>query len=250
MVKISIVVVTFNSAETLDDTLKSIDKQNVRPFEVLLIDGASSDETIAIASKYKALNLSIVSEKDNGIYDAMNKGLKLSNGEVIGFLNSDDVYNNTSVLQKISDRFADESIDAVYGDVIYTDRQDTNIVKRFWKSGGFDPNKFNSGWCLPHPTFYIRTALTKEIGYFDISFDLAADYDFITRSVIKHGVSLSYIPEVLVKMRLGGATNKNIINIFRQNKQIIKSLKKNKIQVNILRFFFEKILIKIRERLS
>jgi len=246
--KISIITATFNSIKNIEDCVNSVRKQSYDNIEHIIVDGASKDNTVPfLKSKFNKFT-KIVSEEDNGIYDAMNKGVKLANGDLIAFLNSDDFYANDNVVAKIVNLFKNEpSIDACYSDLIYIDK--VNILKtiRYLKSCEFKPGLFLKGWCPPHPTFIARRSVFKRYGDFDLNYPLASDFDLMMRFLEIHRIKSMYIPEVWVHMRIGGVTNKNLKNILQQNLEILNSFKKNGLSLNVFRFFFNKIISRFNQ---
>jgi glycosyltransferase involved in cell wall biosynthesis len=221
MIKISIITVCYNSESTIIESLNSVINQFYPNIEFIVIDGGSTDSTLEILKKYISNIDILISEKDNGIYDAMNKGLKLASGDVVGFLNSDDIFLNNSSITQIAQVFNQNSeVGILYANLYYVKKNNVNKIIRYWKSKQYFINYFNFGNVPPHPTFYIKTNLIKNIGYFNLNFKLAADYEFMFRSLIKYKIKSYYLNEYIIKMRLGGATNKSLINIFKQNKEI------------------------------
>lgn len=215
-ITISIITATHNSAATLCDSLDSVIAQTV-PVEHLLIDGGSRDDTLAIAESYPHI-AKIISERDRGIYDAMNKGIALAGGEVVGILNSDDFYADPLVLSRVAAVFEDPAVDSCYGDLVYVAPDDTGRITRTWKSGSFARNKFFWGWMPPHPTFFVRRSIYERYGMFNLDLGLAADYELMLRFLVWRGISTAYIPKVLVKMRTGGASNASLINRLKSNR--------------------------------
>lgn len=240
--KITIVTVCYNSERTIKTTLDSVKDQTYKNIEHLIIDGNSNDETLSIIKKYPHV-MKTISESDKGIYDAMNKGIKLATGNVIGFLNSDDFYANNRVIYKVAREFEnDQKIDACYSDLVYVNQFKTSKIIRYFKSSEFKKGLFSLGWCPPHPTFFVRRSVYERLGKFDINYRIASDVDLMIRFIEKHKIKTQYMPEVWVKMRMGGITNKNLKNIWLQNKEILLSLNKNNLSVNILKFFIFKII--------
>ncbi|WP_127128458.1 glycosyltransferase family 2 protein [Pseudoflavitalea rhizosphaerae] len=215
---ISIITATYNSAATVRDTLECIASQDYAQVEHIIVDGLSKDNTLNIVSEFPHVK-KVVSEKDKGIYDAMNKGVSLASGEVIGILNSDDFYCHPQVLTNVMKAFADPSIDAAYGDLHYVQQQDTQKIVRRWKAGRFSPNSFYYGWMPPHPAFFVRRKVYEQAGLFNISLRSAADYELMLRVLVKHKMKAVYLPEVLVKMRAGGVSNATLRNRLRANKE-------------------------------
>ncbi len=246
--KISIITVTFNNAEVLDDCIKSVLNQSHNSIEHIVIDGGSKDDTIKILKKYKNHLSKFISEPDQGIYHAMNKGIKLADGDVIGFLNSDDFYAHNKVLSKVCDMLkSNQELDACYSDLIYVDKLTASKTIRYFKSSKFIPGSFSKGWCPPHPTFFVRSSLFKKYGNFDISFNIASDVDLMMRFLEVYNIKSLYVPEIWVKMRMGGTTNKNLANIISQNREILGSLKKNGLPFNKVNFFINKIISRSKQ---
>jgi len=242
----SIITVTYNSASTLNDCITSVRTQNYSDIEHIIIDGGSKDGTLSLLNSKSDGFANIISEPDKGIYDAMNKGIKLATGEIIVFLNSDDFYINHKVISRVVREFErDPLLDACYADLIYVDQFDTSKIIRFMKSSKFKEGLFSKGWCPPHPTFFVRRSVFKKFGNFDLNFRFASDVDLMMRFLEKYKIKSQYISEVWVKMRMGGISNKNLKNIWLQNKEIIQSFNKNKIQINLFKFLIFKIISRI-----
>lgn len=217
MFSISIITATYNSENTIQHCLTSLVDQSF-PFEHIIIDGGSTDRTIDIIKSHKLPPSHFISEPDNGLYDAMNKGIALANGEVIGILNSDDFYANNQVLKKVNELFRKNEIDSCYADLQYVDANNTSKVTRNWKAGEFKRNTFFSGWMPPHPTFFVRRKMYEKYGGFNLNFGSASDYELMLRFLVKHRISTAYIPEVLVYMRSGGVSNSSLKNRIKANR--------------------------------
>lgn len=216
--KISIITATYNSAATVRDTLACIAAQEYPFIEHIIVDGISTDNTLEIVKEFAHV-AKVVSEKDKGIYDAMNKGVQLAGGEVIGILNSDDFYTGPSVLEKVAAAFEDPAVEAVYGDLQYVKADNVQIVTRTWKSGHFQKNNMYYGWMPPHPTFFVRRHIYEKCGLFNINLRSAADYELMLRVLLKYDARVRYIPEVLVKMRAGGMSNASLKNRLKANRE-------------------------------
>lgn len=225
--KISIITAVWNNKETIKDAVDSVLAQTYPDIEYIVIDGGSTDGTVDIIKSYGDRITKFVSEKDKGIYDALNKGVRVATGDVIGFLHSDDIFADENSVSKIAEAFC-SGVDGVYSDLVYTPKTDLDKVLRYWKSCDYKPSLLKRGWMPPHPTFYLRRELYDRFGLFDLSFRIAADYEFTLR-VLKNNIQISYIPEVLYKMRLGGASNKSLKNIILKSKEDYRALKKNNI---------------------
>ena len=215
--KISIITVSFNSVSTIEDTLISVVSQDFKNIEYIIIDGGSSDGTLEIIDRYKQYITTVISSPDNGIYDAMNKGIQLSSGDVIGILNSDDIYKTDNILTLVNDSFS-ENIDAVYGDIEYVDRLDLSKRLRLWNAGEYKLNSFKWGWMPPHPGFFIKKSKYSQFGSYLLGLGSSADYELMLRMIIKHQIKLKYLPRIITKMRMGGVSNKSFINRFEANK--------------------------------
>lgn len=216
--KITLVTPTFNSAATIRDTLESIQFQDYPNLEHIIIDGGSKDETLNIVSEYPQVS-KVISEPDRGLYDAMNKGVCQASGDVVGILNSDDFYTHPRVISRVAAMLKKTGSDTLYADLEYVDPVDTNRVVRSWKAGVFHPANFHRGWMPPHPTFFVRRHLYEQFGLFDISLRFSADYELMLRFLLKNNVSTCYLPEVLVRMRAGGASNASLRNRLRANRE-------------------------------
>ncbi len=247
--KVSVITVVYNNAETIEDTIKSVAEQDYTDIEHIVVDGGSSDGTLEIIEKYRGRLGKIVAEPDEGIYDAMNKGLALATGEIIGFLNSDDLYADSSVLEQIVNAFQDGTVDACYADLVYVSKDNEKII-RYWKSSLFEKGDFTLGWCPPHPTFYVRKSVVEQLGGFDQSVKIAADVELMMRYLEWGGIRAQYIPRVWVTMRVGGKTNQSLKNIFQQNKEILRALRRNNVYVSTFLFVVRKIINRIGQYVS
>ena len=216
--KVSIITVTFNSASTLKDTLESVRSQNYSKINHVLIDGGSKDHTVDIIKSFPHVE-NWVSEKDNGLYDAMNKGIDLATGDIIGILNSDDFYPDENVISEVVEIFNQTNCEAVYADLVYVDEIDTKKRIRKWISGKFKLKNILTGWMPPHPTLFLRKNVYQKYGKFNLSLKSAADYELILRMLYKHQISVAYLPRVIVHMRAGGQSNKSITNRLKANKE-------------------------------
>lgn len=226
--KISIITVVYNNELTIEDAITSVLSQTYEDVEYVIIDGKSSDNTTSIINKYAEKISVFISEPDKGLYDAMNKGINAASGDIIGILNSDDLYQDEHVLSDVISMFKrDASCDIVYGDLVYVKQDNVNQVVRRWKSKPYYPRFFEHGYVPPHPALFLKKNVYKEAGSFDLKFKLAADYEFMFRVMKKFNFRSIYYPRLMVKMRLGGATNKNISNIINGNKEIMKAWQQN-----------------------
>lgn len=227
MMKISVITAVYNNRETIAAALDSVLGQAGVDVELVVIDGGSTDGTLEVLRAYADRLDVLVSEPDRGIYDALNKGIERASGEVVGFLHSDDLFADTSALARISGAFADPDVGVVYGDLVYVLKDEPDRVVRYWRSGEFSRPKLAKGWMPPHPTLYVRRSIYEQIGMFDTSYRIAADYDFILRLLGRESLNVQYIPQVLVKMRVGGASNRTLRNILRKSQEDLRALRCN-----------------------
>lgn len=238
---ISIIVASYNSQNTISDTFKSILSQNYTDYEVIVVDGASADNTLSIIKDFEPKfrgRLHWSSEPDKGIYDAMNKGLMMASGDIVGFLNSDDFYTLDDILYSIAEAFDNyDTIDAVYGDVHYVSREDLSTPVRYYSSENFRPDKIRAGYMPAHPSFYAKRSLYSKYGMFDVSYKVAGDFDILSRFIYIHKIRTAYIKKDFVTMREGGASSsglKSHIGIIHDH---FVSMKKNGIRVDYVRYF-------------
>lgn len=224
--KISVITVCRNSETTLRNTLDSFLSQTYRDKKLLLVDGASTDSTVDMARSYRSHDVHIVSEPDHGIYDAMNRGLRLFDGDAVGFLNSDDTFHDENSLSKIAVGLQDADI--VYGDQILVADQLSKRVIRMWHAGDFNRRtSFRMGWVPPHPTFYVRRSVVEKIGDFNLRYRIASDYDFMLRAMSSEGFRVRYIPTTLVDYQLGGTSSKGLRNIIQGNLECLDSRRRH-----------------------
>ena len=229
---ISIITVCFNSARTIEDTIKSVLSQDYNSIEYIVVDGKSTDGTLEILAKYSGQISRQISEPDSGIYDAMNKGIKLATGNIIGFLNSDDVYANEDIITKVAQVMQNKNVDCCYGDLEYVAENNPGKIVRKWKSRPYQENLFRKGWHPPHPTFFAKKSIFHKYGAFDTSKDIGADYELMLRFLQRYNINAEYIPHVLVKMRSGGISNKNPYQIIKANIECYQAWRKNGLKVS------------------
>jgi len=230
MVKISVITAVYNRVGTVAGAVMSVRRQSYAAVEHVVVDGASSDGTAALLNSMadeRAHDMRFLSEPDGGIYDALNKGFALSSGEVIGLMHSDDFFAGDYVLERVMAAFKDPSVDAVYGDLDYVDKDDSSRVVRHWQSGPFHRSRLSWGWMPPHPALFLRRRVIEQWGGYDTSYRIAADYDAILRYFSKEGFRAAYIPRVLVKMRVGGESNRSIGKILLKSGEDYRALKKS-----------------------
>lgn len=228
--KVSIITVCFNSVSTIEETIQSVLSQDHPNIEHIIIDGGSSDGTLDIIEKYKNQIGEIKIEPDNGIYDAMNKGIALSTGELIGTLNSDDFYSSNSIISQVAAAFKNQSIDAVYGDVAIVSPKNTKKIVRYYSSEAFSPEGFAYGYMPAHPTFYTKREYYKSIGGYKTDYHIAADYELLIRFLALNKLRTKYLKLNMVTMRLGGRTSSSLYGYYVLNKEVIRACRENGIK--------------------
>ncbi|MBN2133902.1 MAG: glycosyltransferase [Sedimentisphaerales bacterium] len=246
--KISIITVCYNCADTLEDTVESVGCQSHSDVEHIVVDGGSSDGTQDLVAEHDGRISKFVSEPDEGIYDAMNKGIRLAEGEFVAFLNADDMYADDRVISDVVAAAEAGDVDAVYGDLLYVRRDDTSKVVRYWKAGEYLPGAFRFGWVPPHPTFFCRRSVFERFGAFDSAYRLAGDFELMLRFLEKHRVRVGYIPRPLVRMRVGGRAN-TVRGVLRGNREILRAFAANGLKP-APRFFWRKPLVKVGQLLK
>lgn len=242
--RVSVITVCFNSVATIADTLRSVKEQTHIDVEHIVVDGGSKDGTLEIIAGMPNRIARLVSESDRGIYDAMNKGLGLATGEIVGFLNSDDVYADKESLAEIVRSFDASDVDACYGDVLFVAADDPWRMVRYWRAGPYRPGRLAQGWMPPHPTFYVRRCAYEAFGGFDIDYRLQADFEMAIRLLEIQKLCVAYIPRILVRMRMGGASNASIRNVIRGNREAYRAARKHCLPVGPM-FILKKILSRI-----
>jgi glycosyltransferase involved in cell wall biosynthesis len=228
-IKISLITVTYNAADTIERCITSVVAQTYPNLEYIIIDGGSTDNTVVIINKYQPHIHTIISEPDNGIYDAMNKGIQLATGDIIGMLNADDFFADTDVLNCVAKAFATCNADIIYGDIDFVDKQDK--IFRKWRSGNYRHGYFNFGWMPPHPSFYVKRGLFNQYGLYKLHYGTAADYELMLRFIHTHQLRVHYIKKVMVKMLIGGVSTKNLNNRIKAWKNDFKAMKHNGLYV-------------------
>ncbi|HEA4739329.1 TPA: glycosyltransferase, partial [Escherichia coli] len=223
--RISIITATYNSEKTLLDTLLSLEKQTHSDIEYIVVDGASKDNTIELIKSKCTRVSTIICEPDNGIYDALNKGIQAASGDIIGFLHSDDLLAYDDAIADIVKTFESSGCDAVYGDLEYVAKNDTTKRIRLWKSGSFSRLKMKLGWMPPHPSFYMKRDCYSQFGCFSLDYRISADYDSLLRYILKQRISIAYLPKVLVKMRVGGISNRSVSSMINKSMEDIRAMK-------------------------
>lgn len=227
--KISVVTAVFNRAGTIGAAIESVQAQTYGDVEHVVQDGVSNDGTLDVVRNAANGSTKLVSEPDHGIYDAINRGIDNATGDVIGLMHSDDFFASPYVLAKVADAFADPSVQGVYGDLQYVAADNPAKVVRHWRSGEFTPAKLKQGWMPPHPTLYLKREVFDAHGVYDTTFSIAADYDAMLRYLAIGKIKLAYVPQVLVKMRMGGESNRSLERIIRKSREDYRAIRKNKV---------------------
>jgi len=237
--KISIITVVHNNRETIQDAINSVLSQDYDNLEYIIVDGASTDGTVEVINEvikmHSGRNVKFLSEKDNGIYDAMNKGIGLATGGIVGILNSDDVYDNNRCLSTIISEFQKKGVDSVFADLVYVRRDNLQKVVRYYSSANFSPPNFAFGWMPAHPTFFVRREFYERYGKFKTDYIIAADYELIVRFLARYKITYSYIPKILVRMRIGGISTKSLKNNWILNKEIVRACAENGVKTNMIK---------------
>ena len=244
--KISVITVVYNAAATIGDALNSVASQSYSDIEHIVIDGGSKDGTLAIIEAHRNSIARVLSEPDGGIYHAMNKGLSLATGEIVGFLNADDMYMHEGVLAEVAEQFNEPTVDACYADLVYVDPKRTGQILRYWTSQPYRPGLFERGWMPAHPTFYVRRAVYERFGGFDLDFKLQSDFELAMRLLRMHGIRAIYVPHIWIRMRMGGATNQSISNVIKGNLEAYRACKKHNLPVSRA-FIFQKVFSRLTQ---
>ncbi len=238
--KISIITAVYNNKDQIAEAIESVLNQSYTDIEYIIIDGASTDGTVEVVKSYGDKISKFISEPDEGIYSGLNKGIHLATGDVIGFLHSDDFYLYDQVIEEVVEVFKDKDCDGVYGNLIYVDKEDTSRIVRHWESGEFKYENLKKGWMPPHPAFFVKRKIYEKYGVFDTNFKISADYNFMLKILSKQDFKACYLSQVLYVMRIGGASNKNLKNLWQKTKEDLKALKENRVG-SLLALFLKNI---------
>ena len=244
--KVSIITVSYNSVSTISDTINSVLSQTYSDIEYIIIDGHSTDGTIELINSFGDRISKFISEPDKGMYDAINKGIKISSGDIIGILHSDDFFYDNLVIEKIAKEFEDTNIDAVYGDVLFVSPVDTSKIVRYYSSRLFNSEKFKFGYMPAHPSFYVKRELYDKLGYYKTDYKIAADFELLIRFIHINKINHKYIEMPFVKMRTGGVSNNSIFSRITLNKEISRACNENGIKTNFFKIY-SKYITKIFE---
>lgn len=239
----------FNSSNTIRDTIESVINQSYKDIEYIIIDGASTDNTVEIIKEYEPLfngRLIWKSESDDGLYDAMNKGIKIATGDIIGIINSDDFYHNTVIIEKISNLFSNKKVESVFADIRFVNPSNLEKTVRYYSSKIFSPRLFRFGFMPAHPTFFTYKKYFEKFGYYKTDYEIAADFELLMRFLYTNKLNFNYLPLDIIKMRTGGISTSSIKSRLILNKEIVRACKSNGVYTNML-FLFFKYFVKIFE---
>ncbi len=245
--KISIITPTFNSKNTIEENINSILFQTHHDWEQIIIDNESSDNTVNLVKKYNNNKIRIICEKDKGIFDAINKGISNSQGEIISVLHSDDFFSDKNTLTNVINSFQTSEVDVVYGNLVYVKKSNRDKIFRYWQSNNFTKGLFYLGWSPPHPSFFVKKKIYEKFGNYRIEFGNSSDFELMFRLLEKNQVSSKYVNKILVTMRYGGASNKNISNIIKQNLTIFKILGIEKKYFDIIKLVYFKLKDRLKQ---
>ena len=244
--KVSIVTVSYNSVRTIADTIDSVLAQTYPSIEYLIIDGSSTDGTVDLIRSYSTRISKYISEPDMGMYDAINKGIRLATGDIVGLLHSNDFFYDNNVVEKVAEAFITSDINAVYGDVQFVDSENISTRVRYYSSKHFNPGKFRFGFMPAHPSFYVKRELFEKLGYYKVDYKIAADYELLIRFLYVNKIPSKYLEMPFIIMRMGGISNKSVFSNFTLNKEIVRACRENGIKTNYF-FIYSKYLIKMFE---
>lgn len=247
--KVSLITVAYNSEKYILDCVHSVNNQSYKNIEHICIDGSSSDKTVDLFKQNTTRENQLISEPDQGIYDAMNKGIKHASGDIIGILNSDDFYYDQSIIELIVQEFEKNNCDAVYGNLVFVDAKRTDKIIRTWKSSAFKSGGFKNGWHPPHPTLFLKKEVYEKYGHFDISLNVSADFELMLRLFERFKINSSYINKTIVKMRYGGESTGSIKKIFEGNSNILKAFKKNGVEASHF-YLLKRLIPKLKQFIS
>ena len=237
--KVSLITVVYNGAATIENAIQSVVAQDYPDIEYIIIDGASKDDTLEVVKRYAKDIAVLISEPDKGIYDAMNKGVSKATGDVIGILNADDMLAGPEVISAVVKQLQESGADTLIGDLVFVKEHDLNKVVRFYSSKDFKLKRFEKGDMPPHPTFYVRREVYEKYGKFNLDYRIISDFDIMLRFLYRNKVSFTYLPKVMVKMRMGGVTNSGISSKIKRNKEIHRSLNDNGIPTSLVKIYWK-----------
>ena len=217
--KLSIITIVRNNKEHIETCIRSVIGQSYKNIEYIVVDGGSTDGTLDVIERFRDSIDKLILGKGAGVYDALNVGISAATGDVVGFLHSDDLYQRGDIFEKVVKKFAEAGCDALYGDLVYVERHNIDNVVRYWKTGEFSPHKFRAGWSIPHPTFFVKKRIYDKYGLYNTRLKISSDYEMMIRLLYRNNIKASYLPEVLIRMRTGGISNRNLPSIIRKTKE-------------------------------
>lgn len=235
--KVSIITAVHNNASTIKDAIESVINQSYQNIEYIVVDGASTDGTIEIINNYKNYIVHFISEPDNGIYNAINKGIKLATGDIVGILNSDDFFCCNNIIEKVVNEFRKDNIDAVYGDVQFVNPNKENKITRYYSSKRFKPSMFKYGFMPAHPSFYAKRSFFNELGYYKETYKIGADFELLLRFLLKNNLNAKYLEMSFVTMRTGGISNRSYKSNLLLNKEILQACRENNVKTNLINIY-------------
>ncbi|MDX9694819.1 MAG: glycosyltransferase family 2 protein [Bacteroidales bacterium] len=235
--KVSIITVVHNNASTIKNAIESVINQSYQNIEYIVVDGASTDGTIEIISNYKNQIAHLISEPDTGIYNAINKGIKLATGDIVGILNSDDFFCSNTIIERVVKEFLKDNIDAVYGDVQFVNPNKENKITRYYSSKRFNPNMFKYGFMPAHPSFYVKRSFFNELGYYKETYKIGADFELLLRFLLKNNLNAKYLEMPFVTMRTGGISNRSYKSNLLLNREILKACRENNVKTNLINIY-------------
>lgn len=241
--KISIITVVCNNQETIQCAMDSVLSQDYDDIEYIIVDGDSTDSTVDviknIIKKHPERNIKFISEKDEGLYDAINKGIKMASGDVVGILHSDDFYSDNAVVARVVENFKRTGVDCIFADLLMVEKNNIQKVARYYRSNGFTPKWFACGHMPAHPTVFLKRELYDRHGFFKTDYKIAADFELLTRFFVKEKITYHYVPEVFVHMRMAGQSTKGIWSTYTLNKEVLRACRENDIRTNIIKIYFK-----------
>jgi glycosyltransferase involved in cell wall biosynthesis len=238
-VKVSIITVVYNGSQTIKGCIESVLDQTYSDIEYIVIDGNSTDGTQQVVENFGSKIAVFRSESDNGIYDAMNKGIALATGDVVGILNADDLYKDNQVIEKVVEKLKETQAEALYADLVFANSNNLNKVTRYWKSGNYSKNSFLYGWMPPHPTFFVKRASYQQYGVFRLDLGTAADYELMLRFMYKNSLKTVYLPKIIITMRAGGASNNSAQSRIKANQNDRKAWEVNSLKPYFFTLWFK-----------